>query len=177
MYQEAKLQAPSSCFWQPGLLSSSRVLSSSARSARAVPHRGKPQALFGAARHSRGARACWQHPCLLLGMACGGGKLCWNRLPWGPCQHGAFPLACQGQPAKSWRGASPLSLNSAFPGGRGSRAAGSETRTNAPDLHFLPFYFVSSFSPTLHTVSRSALLAPLHTTALSFSARKSNLQI
>ena len=83
------------------------------------------------------------------GMACGGGKLCWNCLPWGPCQHGDFPLACQGQPAKSWLRSSSSVSQLCLPGKRGSRVAGSETRTNAPALlnTFYLFLFLFSHSP------------------------------
>lgn len=122
MYQAAELQLPSSRFWEPELAFQRQGRSFSTLSARAALHQGKPGPFFGAAQRSCGARACWQHPCLLLGMACGGGKLCWNCSPWGPCQHGDFPLACQGQPAKSWLRSSPSVSQPCLPGRKGKQS-------------------------------------------------------
>lgn len=61
-------------------------------------------------------------PAFSWGMACGGGKLCWNCVPWGPCQHGDFPLACQGQPTKSWLRSSPSVSQLCLPGRMGKQS-------------------------------------------------------
>lgn len=83
-------------------------------------------------------------PAFSWGMACGGGKLCWNCCLGVPASTVISHSRVKGSRQRAGCEAPPPSLSSAFPGGWGSRVAGSETCTNAPDLHFLsPFPFLS----------------------------------
>lgn len=177
MYQEAECQLPSSCLWEPGL--------------------SLPEAGSGAPAHAQPGLSCTKEsPWLSLeplsiavvpgpagsirafswGLA-RGRQAVLELLALGSLPARRFPSRVSRAAGKELAVKLPLRL-SALPSqeeGEAERQAQkhAQMHTNAPDLHFVSHSL--SFSPILHTLFCSALLARLHTTALSFSARESNL--